>query len=437
MAFAQAKNIGSVMGLRPLPATESARGRVAILGAAFVLGIMGDLLLRATPWGLNLAIWLGALCAVALALPRINGLRFSRSRGLGWLVLAFAFSLTLAWRSSPVLLTLNAGAVFACLGMVAFRSSSGALRIASVTEYVANAVAGIVQTIAGMAALLRELGATVRVTAGVSRRLVAVARGFAIAIVPLLVFGALFASADIFFRDLLRGVVSLSPAQFYSHIGLWIVFTWLSGSCLWGALLADRSDAPDMPRGSWLRFDLIEVGVVFGLIDALFLAFVGVQFRYLFGGARRVESSSSLTYAEYARRGFFELVAVAALVVPFLLFTHWLLPRAGAAVRRCFTIAAGLLIALVFVVMASALQRMRLYQQTFGLTELRVYTTAFMIWLFLVLAWLAITVLRGERDRFAFGVLVAALAVLIGLNALNPDAFIIRRNARIATDPQP
>ena len=81
--------------------------------------------------------------------------------------------------------------------------------------------------------------------------------------------------------------------------------------------------------------------------------------------------------------------------------------------------------------MASAMQRMRLYTETFGLTELRLYTTAFMVWLFAVFAWLAFTVLRGRRDRFAFGVFVAGLAVVVGLNGLNPDGFIVERNAAI------
>jgi hypothetical protein len=213
---------------------------------------------------------------------------------------------------------------------------------------------------------------------------------------------------------------------------LWAVFAWLAGSCLWGTLLAEREPVPDVPRASWLRFGFIEAGIVFGLVDALFVTFVGVQFRYLFGGADRVEASSSLTYAQYARHGFFELVAVAALAVPFLLLTHWLLPKRHPSLHRFYAAVAGVLVALVFVVMASALQRMRLYQQTFGMTELRLYTTAFMFWLFAVFAWIALTVLPGRLDRFAFGTLIAGLAIVLGLNAMNPDAFIVRRNAAIA-----
>jgi hypothetical protein len=88
-----------------------------------------------------------------------------------------------------------------------------------------------------------------------------------------------------------------------------------------------------------------------------------------------------------------------------------------------------LLIGLLFVIMASALQRMNLYTQAYGLTELRIYTTAFMLWLAAVFIWYAVTVARGRRPRFAFGALVAGLAAILILNGLNPDALIVRVNA--------
>jgi len=89
----------------------------------------------------------------------------------------------------------------------------------------------------------------------------------------------------------------------------------------------------------------------------------------------------------------------------------------------------GGVIALLLVIMFSALYRMRLYQIEFGLTELRLYTTAFMGWLAIVLVWFMITVRRGQADRFAFGALASAFGVLLILNVLNPDDFIVRVNA--------
>ncbi len=428
----------AVFGIGAGSGTEKTRAGWAIFGAAVALGLGGDLLLRAWPWSLNAAIWLAGLCAVVFALPRFESLALARPRGTAWLWAAFGFSLTLAWRSSPILLTLDVIAVFLCLGMVAFRPAAGAARLAGSTEYAAHLVVSPVQAIAGMAMLLaRHVDWRSVVAEQRSARLRALGRGLVIAALPVIVFGALFAAADVFFRDLLGDAAQLIPGEALSHFVLWAAFAWLAGSCLWGALLAEREPVPDPPRASWLRFEFIEAGVVLGLTNVLFLAFVSVQFRYLFGGASRVESSSSLTYAEYARRGFFELVAVAALVVPFLLVTQWLLPRGLPRLRRFHALLATVLVVLALIVLASALQRMRLYQETFGLTELRLYTTAFMGWLFLVFVWLVFTVLRGRRDRFAFGIFMAGLAVLVGLNALNPDALIVRRNAAIAGDDRP
>jgi hypothetical protein len=80
---------------------------------------------------------------------------------------------------------------------------------------------------------------------------------------------------------------------------------------------------------------------------------------------------------------------------------------------------------------------MRLYEQTFGLTGLRFYTTAFMLWLAVVLVWLAVTVLRGRRERFAIGVLVTGLATILLLNVVNPDAIIARVDVHLARHARP
>ncbi len=179
----------------------------------------------------------------------------------------------------------------------------------------------------------------------------------------------------------------------------------------------------------------IETGVMLGLLDLLFLAFVAVQVRYFFGGSALVQATTGLTYAEYARSGFFELVAVAALVLPFLLFVHWLLRPDDARGQRAFRWLAGAQIALLFVIMASAFERMRLYQAEYGLSEQRLYPTAFMGWLAVVFVWFCLTVLRGHRERFAFGAMVAGFLLIATLHVVNPDALIARTNMARARGP--
>ncbi len=192
-----------------------------------------------------------------------------------------------------------------------------------------------------------------------------------------------------------------------------------------------RSDRPAPFVGTptpQFALGAVEVGVALGALNALFFGFVCVQVRYLFGGAAWVAATGGLTYAEYARRGFFELVWATALVLPLLLALHWLLRRDDALALRIFRLLALVQIALLFVVIASAVTRMRLYQREYGLTELRLYTMAFMGWLALVFVWFAATVLRGARARFACGALVSALLVIGALHLLNPDAAIVRAN---------
>jgi hypothetical protein len=167
---------------------------------------------------------------------------------------------------------------------------------------------------------------------------------------------------------------------------------------------------------------------VLGLLDLLFLAFVLVQIRYLFGGKHLIMVRAHLTYAQYAHRGFFELVVVCALVLPLLLVADWL--RGGSKRHRdlLFSVLAGILVVLLGVVIASAIQRMRIYQQAYGLTELRVYGTAFLILLAVVFAIMLVTVLNGRRHLFAAGALAATLVSVVCLNAVNPDAWIAQVN---------
>jgi hypothetical protein len=180
------------------------------------------------------------------------------------------------------------------------------------------------------------------------------------------------------------------------------------------------------------RLGITDGAVALGLLNALFLAFVVVQLRYLFGGTSMVEVTPGLSYAEYARRGFFELVAVAALVIPLLLLADWAVHRERPLDERVFRLSALVQLILLAAIIGSALYRMRLYQQAYGLTELRLYTTVFMGWVAVVLAWLAATILRGRRHRFAFGALVAGLVAAAGLNIANPQALIVRVNAERA-----
>lgn len=406
---------------------------LGILGAALILGGLGDALLRATPWGVNFLLWVAALgvAGVALAWWGVP----LRGDGRWFAAVAVVFAGGVLWRDSPVVAALDVGVVLLAISLAIWRGREGSLRRAGISDYMIGA------TIAGALSSAGPLPVTARdiqwreVARGRWRDpTLAVARGVLISTPLLLVFGGLFVAADAVFERLVLDFFGFDLAEVFGHLALICALAWISCGALWAALLANSGTDLTVRRPDALSLGILEVGIVVGLLDLLFAAFVAVQVRYLFGGAGRVLATDGLTYAEYARRGFFELVTVTALALPLLLLAHWLLRTDNRVAERVFRWLAVGLVALLFVVVASALQRMYLYTQQFGLTELRLYTTVFMLWLSTVLLWLLATVLRGRRDLFAFGALVSGLAVVLLINAINPDAFIARTNISRAQD---
>jgi hypothetical protein len=288
---------------------------------------------------------------------------------------------------------------------------------ASVADYVLAAAQAGSAAAAGAARILRfdvpwqELGGNLR-----SARAAAVGRGVALGLPLVVLFGALFVGADAIFRQLLTSALP-DMRMVWLHVLVALCFGWLAAGLL-RDLVAVRGDRLLNLR----RAASTEIAVALAAVDLLFVCFVLVQLRYLFGGRGLVEERVHLTYAQYARHGFFELVAVAVLVLPLLVAANTFVRS-----RLVRWLSFGL-VALVFVVMASALQRLRLYQQEYGLTELRLYATGVVLWLALVFALLAVTVLRGRPRPFALGAIVLGFAATLALNVLNPDALIVRTN---------
>jgi hypothetical protein len=515
-----------------------------VLEAALLLGVLGDALLRATPWGANLWLWmLGLTAAIVALLTRWRG---AKLKGDGhWLIVPLAlFPVGWMWRDSLVLNGLDMLAFLTTLGLVAWRGRDGRIRLAGIFEYVWGITVAAFNAALGFFPLvLKDIVWKEIPRTGWSKHALAVARGLMIAVPLLLVFGALFVAADAVFEGLINKTFNIQFDVLFSHIFLATFFTWITGGFLRGMLMQPKAKlasigyaplttlnlrtsvtSPEATQGATaLKFDeqeaarpaatslfhdatsgnnettnrteptpsngptnevreaageskrqdesktfdegatqktaaadakdgtaandkrgfeksgaaqifklpslgIVETGIVMGLLDVLFLAFVIVQLRYFFGGAALVQSSTGLTYAEYARRGFFELVTVAALVLPLLLGIHWLLRKENPIHERIFRVLAGAQLVLLFVIMCSAVARMRLYQSEYGLTELRLYTTAFMGWLGLVFVWFAATVLRGQRERFACGALIAGFVMIGTLHVINPDALIVRIN---------
>ncbi|MFB3923416.1 MAG: DUF4153 domain-containing protein [Terriglobia bacterium] len=398
-----------------------------ILAIALVLGLLGDSLLRATPWGINLALWILMLGAFVAVLGR----RSRALQGSGcWLLLPVLLgAVAIPWRDSLTLNLLSVLAILVALALIVLRAQGGKILAAYLADYIVGGIIAWLNAVLGAFRLLIGDLPWRRMTTGTaSSRTLAVMSGFVLALPLLLVFGGLLMSADAVFSAAVRKVLDIDFASFVSHMFLTAFFAWIAGGYLRGMVLGREYEYTSWARRQWFSLGIVEIGIVLGLLNLLFLSFIIVQFRYFFGGTASITLTPGLTYSEYARRGFFELVMVAALVLPLLLLAHWLVDKEKPANERIFRVLAGTQIVFLFVIMASAFQRMRLYQREYGWTEQRLYPTAFMGWLAVVFIWFALTVLRGRRQYFVFGAMVAGFLLIAALHVLNPDALIARVN---------
>jgi len=413
------------------------RAAVALL-AAVLLGILGDALLN-TRWpGLNVPLWCLATVLTAIAVARAH--RGTTSvPAIAFGVAVVFFSSVFAWRETDGVLALSVLSMFSAFGMLAFALARWPADLpgATIPRYFAAAFGLGLSAVVGAPVLVAGDGALAPTSdAPRAGRVLPVLRGIAIAIPILFVFAELLGAADARFADFLARIIDVDLARVIQHVVFGGFIAWVTAGWLRGALIARQplGVTEAALRGSTFRLGATELVVPLVLLDILFVAFIAFQLPYLFGGAEHLREAAGLTAAEYARRGFFELVAVAALLLPLLLLGNALVRRENAREVRVFRAAASTTLVLLAIIMISAMQRMRLYTMYFGLTESRIFATAAMVWLAVVFALFATTVLRGRPQWFVLGALVTGWVTVATLALLNPAAMIVRNQVSRALD---
>ncbi|MFE9666410.1 DUF4153 domain-containing protein [Microbispora bryophytorum] len=246
-----------------------------------------------------------------------------------------------------------------------------------------------------------------------------------VTIVLLAVFGLLFSSADAvfsaFLTDLLRAPEWAQSLPY--RVFVFCVFAALAGAAvLVGLRPVAEPAAPDLRM--YVNRQLWVIPLL--ALNLLFAAFVTVQITVLFGGSRRVLTTAGLTYAQYARSGFFELVTVSLFVLGIVAGAVALLRRQSRADRWLLAVLLGLLCAFTLVILASALHRLGLYTDAYGLSRLRASVEATIWWLaavfVLVLAAGAVRLSGGGTSWFFRALVLLTGVSLLAFAVWDPDA---------------
>lgn len=410
-----------------MPVTTRLLMRRPALVSAVALGVLADALLRAPGRpGLNVALW--ALVGVVVLVMLLQYRPDAPSREALWFVGgALAFAGDLVFRDAEALAVFSLFAAVVLLTLAAGRAASAWAARAQVSDVAFSVMRVGLLCVAGPLGWGRGDPEAASSGSEWTRRGRTLARGTLMALPALLFLGALLMSADEVFARLVRDTFQVDIERLVQHLVVTAVFAWLTAGYA-RALVVRDDEIMDRLRVPQPALAAAEVSVALWILNLLFMAFMAVQLRYLFGGADLVEVTAGLTYAQYARQGFFELVATATLVLPILLVADWAAAPSTDRSRIVLRGSAVVLVVLLVGVIASAAYRMRLYQDAYGLTEDRLYVSVFIVWLTAVLVWLVLTVLRGRRERFAFGAIMAGLACIAGLYVLNPHALIAKVN---------
>lgn len=384
-----------------------------MVAGALAGGVFFDIAARSGLATIALTTWLGVAAAAVLLGGRANGLGSRLLIGA-----APVLGLFLTLRSSPwVIVPVTFGvAVLLLVGVSLGADGSGlSVTFPALATRTATALAHL-GLVPGM---FRSPGGLA--PEGVARkRAIALTRGALLGVPVMIVVGVLLALADPIFRswfDLPAVLQHLALAA----IGAWTVL---------GLSRAASAEQPSPALPPSPALGTLEAAVVLGGLCALYAAFVSAQFVALSGAGHHILVTHGLTYAQYARSGFFQLLACAAITLLVLL-----------GVRACASPAhpvlaglCGLTTALTIGVVIVAIRRLQLYEVAFGLTMLRLACLVAAVWIGIVFVLLGCTLTpRGlPRRYFPATVLVSGLMVVGIWSASNPASIVAQTNLRRA-----
>lgn len=379
--------------------------------AAALAGLLAGFALSFTDVGVSWTL-VAAACGAA-------ALMTARRRREPWTLLCAGLALLLVLPMTlldaswiQLLCLLAATAVFLC-GITGARTMPG---------IVLSAMAWPLASLRGLPWFARSLR-----IAGTGSRAPALVRTAAWSLLGLGVFGTIFATANPVFGSWVDQLVP--NLTFNDLVGRAFLACFVFAATLGAGYLALNPARVELlaarrPTALSNRFEwLVPVLVVNGV----FLAFIAAQARALIGGRDYIEETTGLTYADYVHQGFGQLTLATALTV----LVVWVAARRAGRTpedRRWLFASLGLLCLLTLLVVASALRGMSVYQDAYGFTTLRLFVDVFEGWLgFVVLAIMVAGV--ADRGRWLPRVaLVSGAVALLGLAAINPDAWVAGRN---------
>ena len=385
--------------------------RVPVLGGAVAVGLLAAIVLPFRDLGIGTSLVLLAGGGVVLGASKNRRDPFT----LACAALCALLAVTATVRAAEwiAVLCLLAGAVLCACGITRGRTLPG---------FVLSCFSWPLAGIRGMP----WLGRTAARVTGLGQG-AALLRTLVLSLAGLVVFGLLLASADALLAEWVDAALpDLSLDTLVLRAFLTVA---VGGTVLAAAYLALNPPNVDltMPaqRAVKRRYEWLAPVLV---VDAVFAAFLIAQAAAFFGGHDYVQRTTGLTYADYVHQGFGQLTVATALTLLVIGAAAQKAPRVTTSDRLWLRVALGVLCAETLVVVWSALYRMHLYQQAYGFTQLRLLVDVFEGWLGVVILLVAVAGVGLRGWWLPRASLLTGVVALLGLAAINPDAWVAQQN---------
>jgi hypothetical protein len=394
-----------------------------------------DYLFFNTRPGLNFFLFTILALAGGLALVYREKVRIHKLSGV-LIALILVFSALFVVRNEPLTNFANLSATLTLLVVLSLTVESGLWPKFGFIDFIFHPLRLIPGIFQGGFYVFTQSGASKTIpedAAAQPRKLVRfwpVIRGLLLAFPVIFLFTLLLTSADPIFSKELNAIFNLDRWGEYALRGILILVIAYLLAGVYHFSVAHRNDIKliglDKPVVSPF-LGMTETTIILGSINILFILFVAVQFRYFFGGQANIQVDG-FTYAEYAQRGFNELVAVAFLSMLIYSGLCTISRRNLAMTRKLFSTLGAAMFVLVAVILVSAYQRLLLYEGAYGFSRLRTYTHIFIIWMGILLFGLIVLEATNQQRAFAMALLVISLGYALTLNLVNVDGFIAASN---------
>lgn len=393
----------------------------ALLAGLFCV-LLYDNVFKLVPLGLNVPLYLVAFYAML-------GVIFQKAllAGLRHTVLHLAFiaalCCTFVLTNNALLLTINAILIILLVGEQVLLC----LNKAASTPYSLRMIGD--SLCLWFALPLKGVRGAFAQYKGSKNRFTGVLIGVAVTIPVLFAVIPLLMSGDAVFNQIfveLFGAVQWGDVVGNILMAL-LLFTLFSG-LLWSLFLRQKpttSALPAAPKPKGRAFNSTASFMLLIALGAVLIPFCAVQFLYLFSG--RVPEGMS--YADYARGGFWQLLAVAVIVIGLVFLLLRFDGPCAPVVRNARRALMALVLACTIVLLISSFARMTLYEVSYGFSRLRLFTQFFMValFLFLLISIVRLWVVRIDLKKCACLCFLSCYTVLA---LFNIDAFIARENVK-------